>query len=585
MWKFADIEQYMKNVSYTLITTEDEYNTGWKTIGRDTAIKFNCDKNHENSLFQKTYINYVNNIRNNKRRKLCVTCQREIKKEKSFEEKYDAIFKLTGHKLIRFEKGEELIFECGRCGKRARASYHKITHDKSCKNCESKDIPKINGDNSENNIINKDELICKCQNKNCEKFHIKQFPECYEKFLELIKKYEMVENMVINHMENIELLIEIEKELCKEDIEEKIKNIDTNFKCKCLNNNHTNECKINKYREICELRGFKILTTVKTYKNCKKLRVNCVCGEEKIKALSDIKRGRRCEKCSVQRRRAFNLVNHGCINTFQREEIKKKSVQKNMEKLGTEYPQQNKEVRAKTMETNKRRYGYSYAFNTPETFEKGRETMIKRYGSSYPFQSTEIQEKIEKSNVEIYGVERPLLTYRTKEYTLPSGKIVNIQGYENITLDSLLKENHFVLNRPVMESELILGNDIRKFPYTDINGKRRKYHPDISLQLKGDFIIEETSDGKLIPHHLDIYEYIEVKSFFTFNKSPKTNYEKWKAVVMTGNFLRVFIYTNTKKLWDVWWFYPNMNYPVRSQYNRVTVFDEPIELPRKVSQN
>jgi hypothetical protein len=33
------------------------------------------------------------------------------------------------------------------------------------------------------------------------------------------------------------------------------------------------------------------------------------------------------------------------------------------------------------------------------------------------------------------------MSYLFKKYTLPSGKIINIQGYENYTLDKIFKNN------------------------------------------------------------------------------------------------------------------------------------------------
>lgn len=80
-----------------------------------------------------------------------------------------------------------------------------------------------------------------------------------------------------------------------------------------------------------------------------------------------------------------------------------------------------------------------------------------------------------------------------KKYTLPSGKIVNIQGFENKALDILLEK--------YQEHDICIGtseiNKIDSFFYNDLSGKTHRYFPDFYIK----------SENKII----------EVKSAWTYN--------------------------------------------------------------------
>lgn len=573
---YENICKRLQSIGYSMIDSYEAYT--FSLFDNETArFKFLCDKNHENNNSLAVFNNNFSNYNLKKISSVCTTCRKEIKKSDTFQTHYNKILLKTGHKLISMEKYSDCVFYCGNCNKKSKTSYYRVSTYKNCNNCIKT-----------NNLIKIDPEICRCVDEKCEKFHLKKFPNCYDKFLDLMNKSEIFKNIVVNYRENSDLLIEVEREINREYTEKIIKDILSEFNynkqtktfigCNC-SKIHTTICKLDKYSRICKARDFQLLTIENNYIDDKKILIKCICGTERYKNLNDIIKGTRCVKniCKSQKCKAFNLVNHGCINTFQRPETKEKIVNTNREKLGVDYPQQNKEVKAKTNKTNIERYGFNYAFNTPETYEKIRTTHTINHGCPYPLQSKLIQEKADKSILEIYNVDKPLLSYNRKQYTLPSGKIVNVQGYENIVLDYLLKEDHIVFNRPIKEIELILGNDIRKFKYTDHTGKNRIYYPDISIRINGNFIIQENYDTYW-SHYLDLYEYIEVKSVYTYNRDPKTNYEKWKTVAMTGNFIRIFIYTNKKELWDIWSFYPMMKYPIESLNNKVTQFDIEINL-------
>ena len=89
-----------------------------------------------------------------------------------------------------------------------------------------------------------------------------------------------------------------------------------------------------------------------------------------------------------------------------------------MERFGVEYALQSPEIRQKIGETNLRKYGVSCVLNYEEFKEKSRQTNLREYGVEHHLQNAEYAEKHLKAS------------YKIKQYTLPSGKVIYYQGYE-----------------------------------------------------------------------------------------------------------------------------------------------------------
>ena len=69
-------------------------------------------------------------------------------------------------------------------------------------------------------------------------------------------------------------------------------------------------------------------------------------------------------------------------------------------------------------------------------------------------------------------------TYVYKNYTMPSGKIIKYQGYENFALDLLIKDG-------IAESDIINDSKlVPKLTYVDELGKTRKHIVDIYIPSK-----------------------------------------------------------------------------------------------------
>jgi len=199
------------------------------------------------------------------------------------------------------------------------------------------------------------------------------------------------------------------------------------------------------------------------------------------------------------------LEKHGKEQYFSTEDFKEKSEKTSLEKYGTKRPIQSTEVREKLSSSLKK--------IDREAFEKKRkENSIKKYGVDHHMKNLEIFERQQKNS------------YYFKDYVMPSGKIVRIQGYEGKALDELLKIHK--------EDEIIVSN-------SEI------------FKLLG--AIEYEHDGKLHRYFPDIYIpklnlIIEVKSTRTFSVNKKKNLLKRKAVEDKGIKFQFWIYGKELKI-------------------------------------
>jgi hypothetical protein len=229
-----------------------------------------------------------------------------------------------------------------------------------------------------------------------------------------------------------------------------------------------------------------------------------------------------------EKRRLSNLENYGFENPLQREEIKEKVRATNLEKYGVEYSSQCEEVKDKCKKTNFERYGADYGFQNENVKEKIRATNLEKYGVEHNLQRVEVKEKIRATNLEKYGVEYNMQnpeimekqiksSYYLKDYTLPSGNVIKIQGYEHYALDELFhKEN-------IDENDIITGcKNVPTIWYTDVNEKRRRHFVDIFIPLQN--------------------KCIEVKSTWTFTTQKETIFLKQQAAKELGYLYEIWVY-------------------------------------------
>lgn len=174
------------------------------------------------------------------------------------------------------------------------------------------------------------------------------------------------------------------------------------------------------------------------------------------------------------------------------------------EKYNVETVREAQQIRMKiALEANIKKHGRPY--NNREQAIKNRDekkmietlkkTCIEKYGVYNAMQTPEIYNKMQKS------------AYRKKDYVLPSGKVIKVQGYEPFAINKLLLNFN--------EEEIIAEN--KEMPiiwYFDNDNKKHRYYPDIYIP----------KENKII----------EVKSTYTIKTNKELNALKEKACLEAG---------------------------------------------------
>jgi DNA repair protein RadC len=155
------------------------------------------------------------------------------------------------------------------------------------------------------------------------------------------------------------------------------------------------------------------------------------------------------------------------------------------------------------------KYGVEHISQCEEVKEKIRETNFEKYGADYGFQNENIKAKIRATNLEKYGVENisqceevmdkiTKASYRSKEYTLPSGGIIKIQGYEHFALDELLNQEN------IDENDIITGcKNVPTVWYSDLNEKKHRHYVDIFISSQNRCIeVKSTWTAKINAHNI-----------------------------------------------------------------------------------
>ena len=218
------------------------------------------------------------------------------------------------------------------------------------------------------------------------------------------------------------------------------------------------------------------------------------------------------------------LEKYGVENYFQSNDKKIKSINTCLEKYGVENPSQNENIKIKKEETCIKNYGVKNPFQMEETkqknklvmienkdniMEKRRKTCLKKYGVEHHTQNSEIMDKSSKN------------AYKLKEYTLPSGNIIKIQGYENYALDEILQDG-------ILEEDIINGcKNVPEIWYEDENGLKHRHYVDIFIPSQN--------------------RCIEIKSTWTAEKKKDCIFLKQKSAKELGYLYEIWVYDNKGK--------------------------------------
>ena len=191
-----------------------------------------------------------------------------------------------------------------------------------------------------------------------------------------------------------------------------------------------------------------------------------------------------------------NLERYGTENPMQNTIFKQKLKQSMIAKYGVENPMKNNEFKQKLRQTIIDRYGVEYISQLEEFKEHIKQISLKKYGTEHPSQSEEIKEKIRQTNLKRYGTEYPL-HFVTKDFEMPDGSVIKVQGYEPIVLQMLLDIGYD-------QDDIITSrSEVPEIWYLDQTNKKHRYYCDIYIK----------SENKII----------EVKSPYTYNVSKEIN--------------------------------------------------------------
>jgi hypothetical protein len=220
-------------------------------------------------------------------------------------------------------------------------------------------------------------------------------------------------------------------------------------------------------------------------------------------------------------------------NAMHLQEFRDKIVETNIKKYGTEKPQLIEKFQNKRKETNLEKFGTEIPQRLQIVKDKTKDTCIEKYGVSAPQKNKEIRNKSIDTCIEKYGAENVMQSkgvfdknryYQKKDYVLPSGIVVKVQGYEDKCLTLLLESYN--------ENDLLINPNLPPIYYEE-NGKKHRYYPDIYIP-KENFIIE-------------------VKSKWTYDSQYKwyhTNLLKRQACIDSGYNFKFMIFDKNGNLLD-----------------------------------
>ncbi len=241
-----------------------------------------------------------------------------------------------------------------------------------------------------------------------------------------------------------------------------------------------------------------------------------------------------CERIKQQKLET-TLKNYGVANPSQSKIIKDKKSDTAFKRYGVQHTTQLESKKEKTKVTNLEKYGHECSLSANAVREKGKitkleqyddenfnnrnkakETCLRKYGVAHQMQDDDVKrrtklttartclQKYGTSHREVlrqscknkYNVENPMHdpaiakrcfehAFRSKDYVMPSGEVIKVQGYEGRAITMLLET--------YSESDIVTNTtEIPVITYVGLDNKEHKYYPDIFIP-KEQLIIEVKS--------------------------------------------------------------------------------------------
>lgn len=243
-----------------------------------------------------------------------------------------------------------------------------------------------------------------------------------------------------------------------------------------------------KYENTYKNKDMKSILEKRKATNIAKFGVDNVSKTEDVKAKLRLTTAATAE-IRTRKTKETNLKNHGVESTNSLQAVKDKKKEIFIEKYGVDHQlkipsiaasvskknsENAKERLAKAAVTNLEKYGYKNPSSNIDVKQRRTDTMIERFGVENASQNAEVHAKKVKNS------------YKSKQYVMPSGNVVFVQGYEPRALDELLKE--------YTEDEIIIETKLTpRITYVSRDGKEHYYFPDFYIP-KDNLIIEVKSE-------------------------------------------------------------------------------------------
>lgn len=140
----------------------------------------------------------------------------------------------------------------------------------------------------------------------------------------------------------------------------------------------------------------------------------------------------------------------------------------------------NERIRNKIRDTNTEKYGVAHHLSNEQVMQKRKETNIRLYGVENPLQRKDILDKVMKSQ------------FRLKNFTLPSGKVVKLMGFEPQVVMYLL-QNGYVEDDLVFDIIPTIAYDRKHWYFPDIFIPKENLLVEVKSQWTYDVDLEKNT--------------------------------------------------------------------------------------------